>query len=82
MTEIKIEKKKPFWPWILLVFGLLAAAWFLFIRTDKIELKETNNKTAPIDIHENNNVVASYVMFINSDTNTMSLDHSFASEAI
>ena len=82
MTEIKIEKKKPVWPWILLVLGLLVAAWFIFFRNDKDEPVETADKTALIDVHENNNIVATYVTFINSDTNTMSLDHAFTSEAL
>jgi len=82
MTEIKIEKKKPVWPWILLVLGLLVAAWFFFFRNDKDEPVETADKTALIDIHENNSTVAAYVTFINSDTNKMSLDHSFTSEAL
>ncbi len=82
MTEIKIEKKKPVWPWILLVLGLLAAAWFFFFRNDRDEPEETADKTALIDIHENNSTVAAYVTFINSDTNTMSLDHAFTSEAL
>jgi hypothetical protein len=85
MTEIKIEKKKPVWPWILLVLGLLAAAWFFFFRNDKDEQDEhveTADKTALIDVHENNSTVAAYVTFINSDTNTMSLDHAFTNEAL
>lgn len=31
---------------------------------------------------ENNSTVAAYVTFINSDTNTMSLDHAYSSEAL
>jgi len=82
MTEIKIEKKKPVWPWILLVLGLLFAAWFFFFRNDKAEPAKTAENTALIDVHENNNIVATYVTFINSDTNTMSLGHAFTSEAL
>lgn len=82
MTEIKIEKKKPVWPWILLVLGLLAAAWFFFFRNDKQETMETADNNALIDVHENNSTVAAYVTFINSDTNKMSLDHAFTSEAL
>ena len=82
MTEIKIEKKKPAWPWILLVFGLLVAVWFFVFRNDKDKPVETADKTTLIDRHENNNIVAAYVAFINSDTNTMSLDHAFTSEAL
>jgi len=82
MTEIKIEKKMPVWPWILLVLGLLFAGWFFFVRSDKAEPVETADKTALIDLHKNNIIVATYVTFINSDTNTMSLDHAFTSEAL
>ncbi len=82
MTEIKIEKKKPVLPWILLVLGLLFAAWFFFMRNDTDEPEETADKTALIDINENNSTVAAYVTFINSNTNTMSLDHAFTSEAL
>jgi len=85
MTEIKIEKKKPVWPWILLALGLLVAAWFFFNRNDNAEpvatADETADETALIDVHENNNIVTTYVRFVDADTNTMSLDHSFTSEA-
>jgi len=81
MTEIKIEKKKPVWPWIVLALCLLVAAWFFFIRNDNAEPVATADETALIDIHENNNIVATYVAFIDADTATMGLDHVFTSEA-
>ncbi len=61
------------------MLGLLVAAWFFFFRTDKNEPVDNN---ALIDVRENNSTVAAYVTFINSDTNKMSLDHSFTSEAL
>ncbi|MEO6760682.1 MAG: hypothetical protein ABIO24_14585 [Saprospiraceae bacterium] len=82
MAEIKIEKKQPVWPWILLVLGLLFAAWFFFFRNDKAEPGPTVNTTKLLEVHENNNTVASYTTFIQSDINTMSLDHAFTSEAL
>jgi hypothetical protein len=82
MTEIKIEKKTPVWPWILLVLALLVVAWFFFLRNDKDDIVETADKTSLVDLPDNNNIVATYVTFINSDTNTMGLDHAFTSEAI
>lgn len=86
MTEIKIEKKQPIWPWILLVLGLLVAAWFFFLRNDNAdnynEEPTRADTTAMIDVHENNNVVITYVTFINADTNTMGLDHAYTSEAL
>ncbi len=85
MTEIKIEKKKPVWPWLLLLLGIIAfVVWFFVYRNDTDENKEpleTEDNTELIDVQENNNTVADYVTFINADTNTMSLDHEFTSEA-
>lgn len=37
MAEIKIEKKKPVWPWILLILGLIALVYFLFFRDRETE---------------------------------------------
>lgn len=39
MAEIKIEKKKPVWPWVLLILGLAVLVYFLFFRD-----KETENE--------------------------------------
>ena len=82
MTEIKIEKKAAIWPWLLLALGVLAAVWFFFLRNNDVKPEEEANTISLIDVEEGNNIVASYVLFINSDTNTMSLDHTFTSEAI
>ncbi|QJP35458.1 phage tail tape measure protein [Nonlabens sp. Ci31] len=93
MSEIKIEKKKAVWPWILLALVLLVAAcaaWFFFSRNNNTEpvttadetvLITTADETVLIDIHENNKTVAAYVRFIDADTLTMGLDHVFTSEA-
>lgn len=38
MAEIKIKKKQPIWPWILLILGILALIYYLFTRnTDDID---------------------------------------------
>lgn len=37
MAEIKIEKKKPIWPWILLVLIILLAAFLYFMYGDQID---------------------------------------------
>lgn len=34
MAEIKIEKKRPVWPWIILIVVLVAVALFFILRTD------------------------------------------------
>ncbi len=35
MAEIKVEKKKPIWPWVLLVLIILAAVYFFWDYNDK-----------------------------------------------
>jgi hypothetical protein len=82
MTEIKIEKKTPFWPWLLLLLGIVAAVWFFFFRNDEVEALETIESTELVNTEENNSSVASYITFINSDLNSMGIDHEFTSEAL
>jgi len=82
MTEIKIEKKKQVWPWILVLIALIVAALYLFTRNDEEKPIETATKTELIDVRENNAIVADYVAFVNADTNTMTLDHAYSSGAL
>jgi len=44
MAEIKITKKAPIWPWILLVLIVIAGLFFLFFygNTDEDELTDDN----------------------------------------
>lgn len=39
MAEIKIEKKKPIWPWIILVLVILAILYFLVFANDEEEME-------------------------------------------
>ena len=82
MTEIKIEKKAAIWPWLLLAIGVLAAVWFFFLRNNDVKPEEEANTISLIDVQEGKNILTSYFLFINSNTNAMSLDHTFTSEAI
>lgn len=41
MAEIKIEKKKPIWPWILVILIILAAVYFFWYKNDQ---KHTDNE--------------------------------------
>lgn len=34
MAEIKVEKKKPVWPWILLIIIILGIVVYLFVYDD------------------------------------------------
>jgi hypothetical protein len=97
MAEIKIEKKKPIWPWILAALVLLAVVLF-FVFNDRDETEEvagmtqvesaeglgTNDygTTAGNNDMNNNGAVASYVQFVESSSANMGLDHEYSSEAL
>jgi hypothetical protein len=91
MAEIKIEQKKKVWPWLFA--GLVIAAllvYFLAFRdygkytevvtgADKI----THTKEANLlGVKENNDTVAAYVNFVESNKGKMSLDHAYTNEAL
>lgn len=40
MAEIKIEKKAPVWPWIILTIILVAAFIYYLVATDKVDVNE------------------------------------------
>jgi hypothetical protein len=40
MAEIKIEKKSPAWPWILLTILLVAAFVYYLVATNKVDVDE------------------------------------------
>ena len=40
MAEIKIEKKSPAWPWVLLTILLVAAFVYYLVATNKVEVDE------------------------------------------
>ncbi len=89
MAEIKIEKKKTIWPWILI--GLLVFAvilYFSFFRKDNDDdiaggatTTTMNDSTNSMNTNENNAVDA-FVTYVNSDTATMGLDHVFTHNAL
>jgi ssRNA-specific RNase YbeY (16S rRNA maturation enzyme) len=43
MAEIKIEKKKPIWPWIVAVLLISALIYFVFVKHN--ESKDINRET-------------------------------------
>ena len=81
MAEIKIEKRKAIWPWLLLILAVLALLiWFFWFRGEPD--KENTLILAPpvsdrIDERENNNTVADYIAFVQADSATMGLDHTY-----
>lgn len=86
MAEIRIEKTKPVWPWILLALGLVALLLYLFVfnKNEKNENADTEPSAASVNLidgREANSTVASYVTFVQADTSAMSLDHTYTNTA-
>jgi len=55
MAEIKIEKKKPLWPWIVAILLIAAVAYYVFIQDDGINKNmrvETENAVGTDTIAE------------------------------
>jgi L-rhamnose isomerase len=89
MAEIKIEKKKPIWPWVLGIIALVILLTYLFIDDrEKNEIGAQETETA-MQVTPNESVddgtngdVEGYVRFIETDTVRMGLDHNFTNEAL
>lgn len=59
MAEIRIEKKKPIWPWILLLLGIAALVYFFVFRDKEAEqeikedIQEETSMVKPDVKHDN-----------------------------
>lgn len=88
MAEIKIEKKAPIWPWILLILVVIGVLIYLFAfngdrdkSEDRTEQK-TEESTEIRQVAPNNSTVSTYVNFIKENPDQMGLDHDFTNEAL
>ena len=91
MAEIKIEKKKLAWPWLLavLVIALLLVGFLVFrdlfvnpeVVTEEDSITNTN-ETDYLETNENNDTVATYINFVENSKEKMSLDHAYTNEAL
>ncbi|SHH77445.1 hypothetical protein [Flavobacterium defluvii] len=41
MAEIKIEKKKPVWPWIAAILLIAAIVYYIFLRNDETQTERS-----------------------------------------
>jgi len=91
MAEIRVEKKSPMWPWILiglLILGVIL--YFVFFHdtngTDRrdgpVVTEQRDDDRAQRDRPINNQAVASYVTFIQEGDRQMTLDHEYSNEAL
>lgn len=81
MTEIKIEKKKSMWPWMLLTLGILALLIYFVAFQGRSDVKETKETFSLINVKENNKTVTEFVRFIEVDSRDMGLDHIYTNQA-
>jgi len=83
MAEIKIEKKKSIWLWVLLIFGIAAVLFYLLSLNDgSQEMEKIPESTDLISVSENIATVNAFVVFVESDSNKMTLDHAYTNEAL
>lgn len=83
MTEIKIEKKRPMWPWLSAVFGLTALIIYFMFYNDNSAVTTVVTKTADlVTVKEQNATVIEFVSYIDDDSMHMSLDHTFTHNAL
>lgn len=91
MAEIKIEKKKQVWPWVLVGLVIVALLVYFLVFYDNGKNTEavteadyiTNtNESDLIAVKENNSTVAAYVNFVENNKGNMGLDHDFTNEAL
>lgn len=91
MAEIKIERRKQIWPWMLvgLVIATSLVYFIAFSDNSKIAKTETyadyntdTNKQNLLGVKENNSTVAAYVNFVENSNQQMSLDHAYTNEAL
>lgn len=84
MAEIKVERERVIWPWILLGLAALALVLYFFVFRDKGEPEPAaaDTSTERIDEKENNATVSAYVAFVQADTGRMSLSHAYSNNAL
>ncbi|MDT0647311.1 hypothetical protein RM545_11480 [Zunongwangia sp. F260] len=96
MAEIKVEKKKPIWPWIIAGLIVLVILYFLFANGDDDEMIDETEQEQVIDttsIEEENTAnwdnnrndtvggVDGYLSYI-GDESRMGIDHEYTNNAI
>ena len=79
MAEIKIVKKKPIWPW-LLILGLLAIGliWYFFMR-EPVKNEVIENTTEEVYVQDD--AMSKYSAYI-GNTDKMGVDHEYSHGAL
>lgn len=92
MAEIKIEKKKPIWPWILGVLIILAAVYFFWYSNDQsnddnnlmeqdtLAQQDEDRVMENSDTYGTEQTMAAYLSYI--DNEKMGVDHEYTNGAL
>ena len=86
MAEIKIEKKKSIWPWILLILLAIALIWYFFMRNPDNKVVDEDIVTEQVIIKDDlstdmTSALAVYSAYI-GDTDKMGIDHEYSYGAL
>lgn len=83
MTEIKIEKNRSGWFWVLLIFGIAALLLYLLSLGDgEQKVEESPKKNDLLSVRENIAAVNAFVVFAETDSNKMTFDHAYSNEGL
>ena len=88
MAEIRIEKKKPVWPWILGVLLLLVALYFFFFSNGGSENKDVPAPAAeeqletPASATEEGDALSLFINHVETEEGRMGLDHEYTHRAL
>ena len=96
MAEIRVEKKKPVWPWILLAILIILALLYFFVWADgnesdadeqdedQIEQLDQYETTENTDNDYPNNATAAYLSYIENagDEDSLGVDPRYTREAL
>ncbi|KEO71956.1 hypothetical protein [Anditalea andensis] len=91
MAEIRVEKKSPMWPWILIGIIILGIILYFVVFQDSGDdpdrdgtavTEQTDDDRFRRDGPVNNQTVASFVTFVQEGDREMSLDHEYSNEAL
>ncbi|NLZ96237.1 MAG: hypothetical protein GX921_10510 [Bacteroidales bacterium] len=85
MAEIKIEKKKSIWPWILLGLIGLGLVWYFFMRDDNNRIEKepivSEQVAEEYDDADRYSATTVYSAYI-ADTDRMGVDHEYSKGAL
>jgi hypothetical protein len=88
MAEIKIEKKKPIWPWVLLALIVLALILFFSFKDsdNRAEIEADNSEVTEMVIEVESRTIAAeaianYSAYL-ADSGKMGIDHVYSSGAL